>query len=235
MNFIDAFLGVFLNPKQTFKVLSEKPRWVEALIVLMIAWALFAYSTAPYSQKDTIKIWEDNIKMKERMGEERFTEMLDRIENPPPYTKFTRPFLTAPISLTAGLLFSSLIMFGMGRLTSTEGKYMQVFSGFLYANFIDKILGNAVRLLLILSKKSYMETSTGLALFFPKLEITSTAYIILGQVDLFQLWMFGVFAYGISSVFKIELKKALFISYGFWALKSLVYIAAGLVGASFMR
>ena len=123
----------------------------------------------------------------------------------------------------------------MGRLISTEGKYIQVFSGFLYVNFIDKILGNAVRLLLILSKKSFLETSTGLALFFPRLEVTSTAFIILTQIDIFQLWMFGIFSYALSYIFKIEVKKALFISYGFWLLKTLLYIGMGLFSASLMR
>lgn len=64
--------------------------------------------------------------------------------------------------------------------------------------------------------------------------MTSTAFIILTQIDFFQLWMFGIFGFCLSSVFKIELKKALYISYGFWLLKTLVYIAMGLISASFM-
>ncbi|MGD2294301.1 MAG: YIP1 family protein [Candidatus Aminicenantes bacterium] len=234
MNFFETFLGVFFNPKQTFKVLSEKPRWIEALVLLLIAWVLFAYFTAPYVQKDSIKVMEDNIQLKDRLGEDRYDEMLDNIRNPPPAMSIIRPFLIAPISLVIGLLFSSLIMFGMGRLTSTEGKYVQVFTGFLFANFIDKILGNGVRLFLVLSKKSMMQTSTGLALFFPRLEATSTEFIVLTQIDFFQLWMFGVFGYGLSAIFKIELKKALFISYGFWLLKTLFNVAIGLFSASFM-
>ena len=78
MNFLNAFLGVFLNPKQTFKVISEKPRWVEALIIVLIAWALFAYFTAPISQKDSIKVMEDNINFKERVGEDRYNDMLEK-------------------------------------------------------------------------------------------------------------------------------------------------------------
>ena len=67
------------------------------------------------------------------------------------------------------------------------------------------------------------------------MDITSTAYIILAQIDLFQLWMFGIFSYALAAIFKIDVKKALFISYGFWALKTVFYIAMGLIGASFMR
>ena len=235
MNFINAFLGVFLNPKQTLRAISEKPRWTEALILILIAWALFAYITAPFGQTDSIKVMEDNIKLKERIGEDRYNEALKNLKNPSPTSTLLRSFIMSPASLAVGFLFSCMIMFGMGRLISTEGKYIQVFSGFLYVNFIDKILGNAVRLLLILPKKSILETSTGLALFFPRLEVTSTAFIILTQIDIFQLWMFGIFSYALSYIFNVEVKKALFISYGFWLLKAILYIAMGLFSASLMR
>lgn len=235
MNFINAFLGIFLNPKQTLKAVSEKSRWTEALIIVLIAWALFAYIKAPYAQKDTIRVLESNIKLKESMGEDRYNENLEKLKNPSQTGTLLAAFVYAPLSLAIGFLISCLIMFGMGRLISTEGKYIQVFSGFLYANFIDKIFGNAVRLLLILPKKSILETSTGLALFFPHLEVTSPAFIILTQIDIFQLWMFGIFSYALSYIFNIEIKKALFISYGFWAIKTFLYIAMGLLFASYMR
>jgi len=80
-----------------------------------------------------------------------------------------------------------------------------------------------------------MQTSTGLALLFPRLEVTSTAYIVLAQIDLFQLWMFGVLAFGLAAIFKVTLKKALVLSYGLWFLKALVNIGMGLVGTAFLR
>ena len=75
--------------------------------------------------------------------------------------------------------------------------------------------------------------STTLALFFPRLEVTSTGFIVLSQVDFFQLWMFGILGYGLSYVFKIDTKKALFISYGFWFLKTLFNVGLGLLGSQF--
>lgn len=237
MNFLNAFLGVFLNPKQTLKAVSvsEKPRWIEALVFILIAWALFSYIIGPITQQDLIKGMENSIKYKEFVGEDNYNKALEKLKNPSPTGVLFSPFVIAPLSLVIGLLFSCLIMFGMGRLISTEGKYIQVFTGFLYVSFIDKILGNAVRLLLILSKKSAFETSTGLALFFPRLEVMSKAFIILTQIDIFQLWMFGVFSYALSYIFNVEIKKALFISYGFWLLKTLLYIAFGLISASTLQ
>lgn len=225
MNFLNRFQGIFLSPQQTFKAISEKPIWLDALIILLIAIALFSYITAPYTNKDSIQMFENNIKLKEKIGEERFNQMLEDFKNPSQTRVIIRSFFIVPISSVIGFLISSLIILGLGRLTSTEGKFVYIFSAFLYANFIDKILGNAVRLFLAVSRKSVMQNTTSLALFFPKLEITSPAFLILSQVDFFQLWLFGIFGFALAYIFKIELKKALFISYGFWLLKSVFYIA----------
>ena len=48
-----------------------------------------------------------------------------------------------------GLLFSSLIIIILGRFVSSQGKYVQIVSAVVHASFVDKLLGNAVRFLLI--------------------------------------------------------------------------------------
>jgi hypothetical protein len=234
MDVFDRLLGIFLNPKLTLKAISERPVWIDALIILLIAWALFNYITAPYLQKDTLPLLENSVKLKERLGEDGFNRMIERAKNPSTTSVLISNFLTKPGLLLVGILFSSLVILVMSRFFSTEGNYKQVFSAILHANFIDKILGNALRLVLILTRKSFMQTTTSLALFFPKLEVTSSAFIILSQVDFFQLWLFGVLGYGLAAIFKIELKKALILSYSFWALKSLLYIAYGLIAMRFL-
>jgi hypothetical protein len=234
MDLFNRLQGIFFNPKLTLKAISEKPIWVDALIILLIAWALFSYITTPYLQKDTLQLLQSSDKLQQRMGEDRFNDMIERTKNPTKASVLLSNLLYKPGSLLIGFLFSSLIILAMSRIFSTEGNYKQVLSAVLHANFIDKILGNALRLVLIITRKSFMQTTTSLALFFPKWEITSPAFIILSQIDFFQLWLFGVLGLGLSSIFKIELKKALILSYSFWVLKSLLYIAYGLISIRFL-
>lgn len=234
MDLFNRLQGIFFNPKVTLKAISEKPIWIDALIILLIAWALFNYITTPYLQKDTLQLLQSSDKLQERMGEDRFNEMIKRTKNPTKASVLLSNLLYKPGGLLVGFLFSSLIILAISRMFSTEGNYKQVLAAILHANFIDKILGNALRLVLILTRKSFMQTTTSLALFFPKLEVTSPAFIILSQVDFFQLWLFGVLGYGLSSIFKIELKKALILSYSFWVLKSLLYIVYGLIAIRFI-
>jgi hypothetical protein len=229
MRLFSRLLGVFFNPRDTFKVLVEKPTWADILIVLLILVTLYAALIAPYIPKDQLKLLESDAKSREKMGEDAYQQRLEFWKDPPPFVAFVG-IIMQPFSLVLGFLIQSLIILGMGRLTSLEGKYIQVFSSFIHANAINLVFGNALRVFLITSRGSVFQTSTSLALFFPGLEIASPAYVLLTQVDFFQLWVFGILGFALAEIFKIDLKKALFLSYGFWSIRSLVYIAVGLLG-----
>jgi hypothetical protein len=213
--------------------LAEKPVWVDALILVLIVFTLFTYFSTPASQKDRIEIVKGNVEMRERMGDEAFEQALDRMENPPAWQR-TLGYVSAPITLIIGLLVSSLFLLIFGRMGATEGKFTQVLSAYLHANFIDKILGNGIRLFLILTRGSTLNATTSMAMFFPNLEVTSPAFAVLSQLDFFQIWMFGILGFGLSEIFKIPLRRALIISYLFWAIKSLLYIGITILSMQFM-
>jgi hypothetical protein len=234
MNFFNRCIGVFTSPQETFKSLAEKPVWIDALIVILIAIVLFTHLTMPYTLKDTAQLMENNVKLQERLGDEGFAQTMERVKNPSKASLIARVFVLTPLTIVIGFLIASLVLLVFGRLTATEGKYIQVLSAYIYANLVDKVLGNALRLFLILSRKSVFQTSTSLAIFFPHMEVTSLSYAIFSQVDFFQLWLFGVLGFGLSYIFKIDLKKALFISYAFWLLKSAFNVGIFLVSMSFM-
>ena len=222
MSFFSRFGGCFLDPGKTFKVLAGRPVWLDALVILLVLIALYNYLTFPIAQKDSLRMMEDNAgKLKQKWGEEGYNRYLDRIKNG---NRALTAFLITPLTYLIGFLFSALIILGMGRLAATQGNYLHVFSILTHANFVDKFLGNGLRLFLVSSRQSVFQTSTGLAVFFPRLEVTSTLYGILYQVDFFQLWLFGILGIGLASVFKVSLRKALIISYGFWFLKSLISV-----------
>lgn len=235
MNLIQRVAGVFSSPKAVFASLAEKPVWIDVLVLTLVAIIAFSLVITPFMQKDQLQMMRDNAKLKERLGEEQFNRMIQTMENPPAGRRIIQTYVFMPLFFIVFLLFQALILMIMGRFVSTQGTYVQVLSALLHAGLINSLLGNGVRLVLALTRKSVMQTSTSLALLFPKLEITSKAFALLGQVDFFQLWLFGVLAYGLSAIFKVDLKKSLFIAYSFWFLKALVNVALTLIGMSFLR
>jgi hypothetical protein len=235
MNLFKRIEGVFFNPRPVFDGLAAKPAWIDALIVVLVALIAFNLVVAPYMQKDQLRLMKDNAVLKERVGAERYDQMIQNMENPSARSRIIQTFVTTPLFTLIALLLQALILLILSRFLSSQGTYAQVLSALLHASLVDKLFGNAVRMVLALTRKSLMQTSTSLALLFPKMEVTSTSYIMLSQVDFFQLWMFGILAFGLAAVFKIELKKALFFSYGVWFLKALVNVGIAMIGMSFLR
>lgn len=235
MNLFKRIEGIFFAPRPVFEGLAAKPVWIDALVLSLVALIAFNLVVSPYMQKDQLGLWKDNSALKERFGEERYNQMIERMEHPSAATKVIQTFVTTPLFYLAAILLQGLILLLLGRFMSTQGTYVQVLSALVHAGLIDKLFGNAVRLALALTRRSVMQTSTGLALLFPKMEVTSTPYILLSQIDFFQLWLFGILAIGLTAVFKVELKKALALSYTLWFLKALVNVGLAMLGMSFIR
>lgn len=236
MSFFKRLEGTFFGPKPVFQSLAEKPVWADALVILLLLLAVFAAVTAPYAQSDLLRTWKDNTRLQERLGPERYAQAIEQLESASSSSGvLVRGVATSTLLGAIGLAFSALILLVLGRFVSTQGSYAAVLAALVHAAFIDKLLGNAVRAFLIVTRKSVMQTSTSLAMLFPKVEMTSPLYVVLAQLDLFQVWMFGVLAVGLSAVFKVDLRRSLAISYGFWLLKCAVNVALGLIGMSYVK
>jgi len=235
MSLFKRLEGVFTGPKPVFDALAEKPVWVDVLIIVLVAMIAHSLVVGGYMQQDQLELMRDNIKLRERMGDDAFAKMIDRMENPPPGSLMVQTFVIVPLFAFAALLLQGLFLLILARFFSAQGRYVHVLAALVHASLVDKLLGNAVRAALALTRQSVMQTSTSLALLFPKMEVTATAYSVLSQIDLFQFWMFGILAFGVSAIFKIDLRKSLFISYGLWALKAAVNVAISFLGTSFLQ
>jgi len=235
MSLFKRLEGIFFSPRPTFEGLAAKPVWIDAVVIALVALIAFNFVILPYAQKENLALLKDNAALRERMGEDNYARMVDATENPSPSRRVIQTFVMPPMILILGLLLQSLMLFIGGRIGSTQGTYVQVLSALAHAGLVNSLLGNAVRLVLILTRQSVLQTSTSLALLFPRLEVTSTPYIILTQIDFFQLWMFGILAFGLAAIFKVSVRKAMTLSYSIWLIKAVVNIALGLVAMSFMR
>jgi hypothetical protein len=235
MDFFKRLEGVFLNPKKTFEAVAERPVWADVLIVVLIALIAYVLVISPYTRNDQLQMMKESVKYKEKVGEARANQQIQSLEGPATTMQTVQTVVGTPLWFLVAMTLQALVLLMLGRFASTQGTFKHVFAALVHANLINALLGNAVRLVLVLTRKSAMQVSTGLALLAPRMDATSTPFIILNQVDFFQIWMFGVLGYGLSAIFKIDLRKSLFISYSVWLLKALVNVGLGVVGMSFFR
>jgi len=210
MNFISRFFGIYFRPQKTCRYLAQNPVWIDTLIVLLITLLAFAYAFVPY------------------------TRMVEGISNPSRWVILTRAILWTHLYLL-GFLVSSLVLLFMGRVVSKGGHYSQVFSVYIHAQLIDKILGNAVRLFLLLRHKSLCRATTSLAVFVPDLDAHSLGYAVAIQFDLFQLWLFAALGFGLAAIFQMHTIQALRVAFGFWLLKSLFNIGLIMLDVGFIH
>ncbi|MGD0782823.1 MAG: YIP1 family protein, partial [Candidatus Aminicenantales bacterium] len=203
MNLAGRLQGAYFSPAPTFKTIAERPKWVDALIIVLIFVAVAAYLTAPVASQDSLKAMKDNPKLQEKMGQERYDKMIQNMEAGQTSGAQVRAAAFGSVLFIIGLFISALVILVMGRLVSTEGAFMPIVAVLVHANFVDKILGGIVRTALVLARQSVFQTSTSLAILAPKIEFTSVPYIVLGQFDFFQIWMFGLVGYGLAALFKV--------------------------------
>jgi len=233
MTLADRFQGVVFGPQKAMAALAEKPLWIDALIVVLIFIILGAVLAAPYSAQDSLKAMKDNVKLQDRLGKDRYETTIRNMETAEPTAVKVRAAIFATVPFLIGLFISAAVILIMGRLVSTQGAYIPILAVLAQANFIDKIFGGLVRTALVLARKSVFQTSTSLVLFAPKVEFMSTPYILLSQVDFFQIWMFSVVGYGLAAVFKIPIRKAMILSFAFWLVKSMLYVALAFATRSY--
>jgi hypothetical protein len=231
VSFLRRFAGVFFKPAKTFRSLAGRPVWVDALVVVLAAGAAYGYIVFPFVQQDRLQTFKDTAAgFIEKHGEQQYADALARVEDK---SRALDSFVVRPLVSLTVFLFSSLIALGAGRAVTRGGHYLQVFSCFIHAGFVAAILGNAVRLALVMARRSTLHVSTSLAAFFPGLPAGSTAYAALSQFDFFTLWMYVLFGFGLASAFKVSTGKGLVISYALWLLGSLAGFAFAVVGKGF--
>lgn len=233
MSLLKRFEGVLFRPKPAFEELAARPVWIDALVFLLAALIIINLVIAPYSIRDQLERDKSSAPLKEKLGDEIYQKRIDALENPSRFGVVSQTIVYTALLFIVASLLQAMMLYIVGRLAWARGSYRQVLAVLLHASVIDKVLGNALRLILVLWRGSIAQTSTGLAMFFPRLDSMSMPYIMLNQVDIFQLWMFGFLALGLSAVFKIRVKQALLLSSGLFLAKAAVNIGLGFISSSF--
>lgn len=231
MNLPRRFFGALLFPARTFRRLGERPVWVDALVVVLAAGAIYGYLVFPYARQDRLRTFEGAAgEFVANYGEAQYAEAVARIQGE---SRALGAFVVRPLLSLTSLLLASLAALAAGRALARRGHFLQVFSVLLHAAFADGVLGNAVRLILVKSRGTALHPPTGLAALFPNLSAATAAYAALGRIDIFSLWTYGLFGVGLAAIFKLGVGRGLAMSYGIWLLGGLAGLGLAVFGRGF--
>ena len=231
-----TLLNVFVSPGETFEDLRRKPRFILAILLMMIVTAAFSFL---FIQK---------------MGEERmksFTlEQMDKnpqMQSLPPEQKeqaietnqkiagFTRYLI--PVFLLIGFAIGGLIYWLAGKVMGGSGNYWHGLSTWVYssmpplvvamlANFLILFLKSPDEIDIATSQRDLVHANPS---FFIDGKASPVLATLLGTIDFFQIWGWILAAIGLQKVMKLSQSSA-------WAVVlifALISLAIRIVAALF--
>lgn len=207
-----ATLGnIFFEPGNTFEDLRRKPRFILALLIMVVAISAFTFMFFG-------KLGEDRMRraMIEQMDKNPQVQSLSpeqkqrQIEMGTTISKYVR--YAIPLFVLVGFAIGGLLYWLGGKAMGGSGNYLHGLSAYVYSSFppvVISMLANIVVLLLKsaddidlnASQRGLVHANPG---FFFEGKETPVLATILSTFDLFQIWGWILAAIGLHKIMKIS-------------------------------
>jgi hypothetical protein len=232
-----ATLGnIFVSPGETFEDLRRKPRFIFAILLMMIITGLFSFLFTQKMGEDRMKSFaleqmEKNPQMAS-MSSEQKEQAVETNQMIAGYTNFL-----IPVFILIFFAIGGLIYWLAGKAMGGSGNYWHGLSTWVYsslpptlvtmlANFLILFLKSADEIDIATSQRGLIHANPS---FFIDGKSSPVLATLLGTLDFFQIWGWILAAIGLQIVMKLSQTSA-------WAIVlilALVSIAFRIVGAYF--
>lgn len=181
---------IFVNPKGTFAAMAERPRFILAMIVLVV---LMAAMSATMFQSGVIR--DETLAKMEAKG------------TPEPQIEATAQFFDSPMGLVFGtvgniigipfaiLVSAGLLMFLGNLMLGAKLRFPHYLSAATYGSVVG-LVDHAIRTALVVSKES-LDIRLGLGILFGE-EIGFAVRVLDSMTDPFLLWSMAITALGVA-------------------------------------
>jgi hypothetical protein len=198
-NLIGRLSGVIFSPGETFRGVAAQPRWLGAMLAVMLvtAGAQFALLSTEVGQRALL---DQQIRSSEAWGRTVTAEQEAQMTQALPMMRYITagsilvisPIITFAL---AGLLFG-VFNAGLGG----DASYKQVLAIVTHAGAVS-IVATLFTMPLSYMKES-LSGATNLGIFVPFLDESSLAARFLGMIDLFLVWWVVVVGIGLAVLYK---------------------------------
>ncbi|GAB4339328.1 MAG: hypothetical protein Kow0037_24200 [Calditrichia bacterium] len=231
LSVVERIVGIFTQPARVFQYLRAKPDvWVPLILTILISVGV-SFLVYDIALDDQIAKFEQN----EKITPEQRDMIVDSIEQSREGGKRII-YTTVLPALSVLFIFFVVggIFFFIGNvILGGKAKYLQVVSAYGYAYLIMAILGTAIKLPLILIKKT-INVHTDLSLLVPGLQEGGALFNFLASLDIFTIWSMAVFGIGFAIIYRFTQQKGIISVFTAWLLYVLVFkVALGSLLAGF--
>jgi hypothetical protein len=219
-------VGVFFNPKETFKDIAAAPTWIipTVLLVLLSTMACFALN----QRMDWRSFMSQQIEKSPQAANMSPEQKEQRIEGGAKISRAITYFLGVAPAVV--ILIVAVVMFGSYNLFAGAGASFSQAMGIISHVFLTSILSTAIFLLVLFIKPVGTfdldnPVATNLGVLIP--EDAAKWLMTLGKsIDIFSIWMLLLIAVGFAAVNPRKLKfgQSFAIALGVWAVFVLVKV-----------
>jgi hypothetical protein len=203
-DFLNDLKGIIVTPGSTLGKLMEKKQWIATLILILVFVFVFSYISAPAKMAQSQELLEES-QMSEYLSAEELEDFQNMTGSRRIMVALWGTFITFLVLVVAA--FFVYLFYGIG---GTEGVYSNYFTIVVNASIIDTVLPLLLGILSILSGIGIAALSNLANLL--ALAPNTMTYLIVSQIDLFNIWYLVALALGIAVFSKISQKKSLFIA-----------------------
>lgn len=229
MNVFERFIGVFTSPKETFQDVNNKPTWLIPFLLLIVAVLVVQFLLMDIGMADQMAKFEA-----QEIPEAQMELIRAQMSGPARYIQFVAmPVMTLIFwCIAAGIhLFFTNIVF------SGETTFKKMFAVTAWSSVIG-IAATLLRLVLVLSKGTSIGVTTSLAIMMPTpglAETPSILFRLLSHLDIFAIWGLILYAFGISAISSLDIKKSATVAVIVWLMWVLISVPLWKVFGPFVQ
>jgi len=232
-----ATLGnIFISPGETFEDLRRKPRFILAMLLMMILTGTFSFLFVQKMGEDRMKSFAVEQMDKNPQMQSMTPEQKERAaETNQTVSGYIRYLI--PVFLLIGFAIGGLIYWLSGKAMGGSGNYWHGLSTWVYASMPPLVVAMLANFLILFLKEAdeidIATSQSGLVhanpSFFIDAKASPVLATLLGTLDFFQIWGWILAAIGLQKVMKLSPTSAWVIV----LILALVSISFRVIGALF--
>ncbi len=221
MEYLSVITGIVSNPRKTIQSFPEKIQamdWLVPLILLLLVVGVATWLTGPLTTEYSMNRQYETIENSPNLTDEQKEEQLAKLDEQDPSSYlYTKVF----VGTLFGLLFEVGVLMAIGSLVlGGSAAFLSVWHGVIWVSII-KILEIFVTVVITLTTGQVL-VELGLTVLLPDSLTGTMIYYLLLQFGIFAVWRTVLYGMLVSTLYKVEQKKALVILFAAWFVFALL-------------
>lgn len=215
-------IGVITSPRATYADIAAHPRWLSALVVVVVimAGATFLFMRTEIGQNALL---DQQLTTMESFGFKPTDEMIANMERGLGRAAITSAAAVAVFVPVVTAVVAGLAMALFTAVMGGDGTFRQAFAIVTHSSFISAL---ATLFIMPLNyARESMSSATSLAVFLPMLDDTSFLARFAGGIDFFRIWWIVSLAIGFGVLYKRRTGPIAWTMLGVYVLIVLVIAA----------